>query len=171
MGVSMALALKSRRTAKQSRVTMLKQIGTRALKLIAVGLFLDCPRTLGTWRFPGVLQYFAFSYSWCALSVVMTGSWDGKPGQLAQDALDELSEGIYEIYMFQHPTRFFIMCFVPDNFLDLRFFWREWPLILSAPLMWLVLTFGVSVPGCPLGYLGPGGLTRNDGACTGGSHR
>jgi heparan-alpha-glucosaminide N-acetyltransferase len=67
MGVSMALALKSRRTANQSRGTMLKQIASRALKLAAIGLFLDCPRTLSTWRFPGVLQYFAFSYTWCDL--------------------------------------------------------------------------------------------------------
>ena len=45
--------------------------------------------------------------------------------------------------------------------------------MLLAPALWLVLTFGVDVPGCGRGYLGAGGLA--DGGtmfhCTGGSHR
>jgi hypothetical protein len=64
MGVSMALALKSRRSANQSKGVMLKQIGSRALKLATIGLCLGVSLPFSTWRFPGVLQYFAFSYSW-----------------------------------------------------------------------------------------------------------
>jgi heparan-alpha-glucosaminide N-acetyltransferase len=44
--------------------------------------------------------------------------------------------------------------------------------VLAAPLLWLVLTFAVEVPGCGRGYLGPGGLSEfGMEKCTGGSHR
>jgi len=135
---------------------MLQQIFRRTFTLFAIGMFLDCPSSLARWRIPGVLQYFAFSYAWCALAVVLTGSWDGEPGAAAQAALD-LNE----------PS---------DTFRDLRFFWREWPAVGLAPLLWLVLTFMVQVPGCPTGYLGPGGRSDDHNYadvedCTGGSHR
>jgi heparan-alpha-glucosaminide N-acetyltransferase len=148
----------------------------RSATLAAIGLFLDAPATLGRWRFPGVLQYFGFSYLWCAGTVVLTGSWDGEAGQQAQAALEaqqlnSAAPGGGEGFPY-------------DTFLDLRFFWREWVGIGVAPLMWLMLTFGVHVPGCGYGYLGPGGrsLSGSGGgggdddddsfaACTGGSHR
>jgi len=163
-GVSMAIALKGRRHAKQSRGAMLTQIARRSATLCAIGLFLDCPDTLGTWRLPGVLQYFAFSYAWVALAMVLTGSWDGAPGAAAEEAAalastqgarDQHSAGAHE-----------------DPWRDLRYFWREWPVVLAAPLLWLVLTFAVEVPGCGRGYLGPGGLSEfGMEKCTGGSHR
>jgi heparan-alpha-glucosaminide N-acetyltransferase len=146
----MAIALKGRRHAQQRRAAMATQIARRAATLIAVGLFLDCPATVATWRLPGVLQYFAVSYAWVSLAVVLTGSWDGAPGAAAEAAA--LASD--------------------DPWRDFRFFWREWPVVAMAPLLWLALTFRVEVPGCGRGYLGPGGFSEaGKEACTGGSHR
>jgi len=163
-GVSMAIALKGRRHAKQSRSAMLTQIARRSATLCAIGLFLDCPGTLGTWRFPGVLQYFAFSYAWVSLAMVLTGSWDGAPGAAAEEAAARASpQGTHDQDSANAPV---------DPWRDLRYFWREWPVVLATPLLWLVLTFAVDVPGCGRGYLGPGGLSEvGMEKCTGGSHR
>ena len=40
-------------------------------------------------------------------------------------------------------------------------------------LLYLCLQYLVDVPGCPKGYLGPGGLALSDkqSHCTGGAHR
>lgn len=68
MGVSMSIALKARRTAKQSRQTMLLQIVRRAATLIAIGLFLSSNgANWSNWRIPGVLQ--ASRTSWPLLGV------------------------------------------------------------------------------------------------------
>ena len=153
MGVSMAISLKGRKGkgGGVGRVNMLIDIARRTATLFAIGLFLDCPDSIASWRIPGVLQYFAFSYAWVSLAVVLCGSWDGEAATAAAAALDS-QEG---------------------HFRDLSHFWREWPVVALAPALWLVLSFGVHVPGCGYGYLGPGGRSGGDGyeECTGGSHR
>ncbi len=83
----MAIALKARRGAKHSRSQMLVQILRRSATLCAIGLWLSSD-VWGVWRIPGVLQYFGFSYCWCALVVVLCGSWDGEPGHRAQASLE-----------------------------------------------------------------------------------
>ena len=126
----MALAFKARQSQRQTRLGALSQILQRSLKLIAIGLFLDCPDTLGTWRFPGVLQYFGVSYLWVALTIVLTGSWDGRAAQAA-DA-DQVARA-------RQATRgpACCCCAIPE----IRIFWREFPIVLIAPALWLLLTF------------------------------
>jgi predicted acyltransferase len=116
MGCSMALALKSRQKAQQSRTTMLTQIARRAATLVTLGLLLEGRGVeYESWRLPGVLQYFGFSYLWCALAVVLTGSWDGLPGALASRAAEGGD---------------------PDPFKDFRYFWRESAVVAVAPILW-----------------------------------
>ncbi|GAB5570267.1 heparan-alpha-glucosaminide N-acetyltransferase isoform X1 [Prionailurus iriomotensis] len=41
---------------------------------------------------------------------------------------------------------------------DIIFSWPQWLFILMLESIWLGLTFFLPVPGCPTGYLGPGGI-------------
>lgn len=61
-----------------------------------------------------------------ALTVVLSGSWDGAGGVAAQRALEA-----------NDPK--------DAAFRDLKHFWREWPWAMLAPATWLMLTFWVSV--------------------------
>nr|XP_016851015.1 PREDICTED: heparan-alpha-glucosaminide N-acetyltransferase-like [Anolis carolinensis] len=54
---------------------------------------------------------------------------------------------------------------------DIVLYWPEWIIVVILELLWLCLTFLLPVPGCPRGYLGPGGI-GDDGKypnCTGGA--
>ncbi|XP_012939441.1 heparan-alpha-glucosaminide N-acetyltransferase [Aplysia californica] len=56
-------------------------------------------------------------------------------------------------------------------FRDLSPYWAEWLVNLAFVVLHLIITFVMPVPGCPSGYLGPGGL-ENGGRffnCTGGA--
>ena len=87
MGVSLALAFKARASQKQTRTQLLAKVIQRSFKLVALGLFLNNGYDLNSWRFPGVLQYFGFSYLWVGLAVILTGSWDGEPAKNAAESL------------------------------------------------------------------------------------
>lgn len=54
---------------------------------------------------------------------------------------------------------------------DIFYYWPEWIIMLALLGLHLALTFALPVPGCPIGYLGPGGLANNASYfnCTGGA--
>ncbi|XP_010148707.1 PREDICTED: heparan-alpha-glucosaminide N-acetyltransferase-like, partial [Eurypyga helias] len=54
---------------------------------------------------------------------------------------------------------------------DILPYWPQWIFILMLEGIWLCLTFLLPVPGCPRGYLGPGGIGDfgNYPNCTGGA--
>lgn len=54
---------------------------------------------------------------------------------------------------------------------DLRSTWKQWLVTLILVGIQITLTFCLPVPGCPTGYLGPGGLHNNSSHpnCTGGA--
>ncbi|NXU51072.1 HGNAT acetyltransferase, partial [Turnix velox] len=54
---------------------------------------------------------------------------------------------------------------------DILPYWPQWIFILLLEVIWLCLTFLLPVPGCPRGYLGPGGIGDfgNYPNCTGGA--
>jgi|JI10StandDraft_1071094.scaffolds.fasta_scaffold1939766_1 heparan-alpha-glucosaminide N-acetyltransferase len=49
----------------------------------------------------------------------------------------------------------------------------EWVIVALLVLTWCLITFLLPVPGCPTGYIGPGGLSLGPelAACTGGAAR
>jgi heparan-alpha-glucosaminide N-acetyltransferase len=175
MGVSMALAFKARKEQEQTRLAFVRKVCQRSTNLVLISLFCDRPWNLRDLRATGVLQYFAVSYLWVSLVVLATGSWDGAAARRAARAVENGENG----------ENGALKCrFLPakcvgrtaggeDDFAHVRPYWRELGPVLLAPALWLVLTFGVDVPGCGRGYLGAGGLA--DGGtmfhCTGGSHR
>ena len=54
---------------------------------------------------------------------------------------------------------------------DLKPYWIQWIVIGCLEFIWLMITFLLKVPGCPKGYLGPGGLHESSKYfnCTGGA--
>ncbi|KAF7239025.1 Heparan-alpha-glucosaminide N-acetyltransferase [Varanus komodoensis] len=54
---------------------------------------------------------------------------------------------------------------------DILLYWPQWLFMLVLEVVWLYITFLLNIPGCPRGYLGPGGI-GNFGKypnCTGGA--
>lgn len=100
--------------------------------------------------------------------MILTGSWDGAAARAATEAearVVSLNSGEGAGAGSDETTSVL--------FADLKSYWREWPVVGLAPLIWLLFTFCVPVPGCPTGYLGPGGWADQGEHfnCTGGSHR
>ena len=48
---------------------------------------------------------------------------------------------------------------------------RQWLVMILIAAIWITLTYALSVPNCPTGYLGPGGISNfsNQFDCIGGS--
>ena len=57
------------------------------------------------------------------------------------------------------------------HFGDLKPYYIQWIVIGCLEVLWLSFTFALKVPGCPTGYLGPGGLHDSSKYwnCTGGA--
>ena len=202
MGVSMALAFKARKEQqRQTRRDFVLKVLQRSFNLVAISIFTDKPWNFRRVRLTGVLQYFAFSYLWVALTVLATGSWNGSAAKRAARAVQASSSSKEESQSEVDEDAVTECRILPgflvgdpsndddddadrnkrrrnhrkprDDLAHFRYYWREFAPVAVAPLLWLILTFAVHVPGCGRGYLGPGGIA--DGGdkfhCTGGSHR
>jgi heparan-alpha-glucosaminide N-acetyltransferase len=137
MGTSIFLSMTSILQQGCSKFKLLGKIAWRSFLLICIGVVIVNPNyCLGplSWdkvRIPGVLQRLGVTYFVVA-------------------ALELL---------FSNP--------VPENctlerscpsFQDITSSWPQWLFILMLESVWLVLTFLLPIPGCPTGYLGPGGI-------------
>lgn len=121
----------------------------RSVLLFFFGLLLSNSSdvTIYDIRIFGVLQRFAVSYFFCALMEIGYLHWN----QLSYNIGEQNSwvENVFEIWMYK----------------------IQWFFVSILTTVWLIITFYLHVPGCPTGYLGPGGL--HDDAkhfnCTGGA--
>ncbi|XP_011410226.1 PREDICTED: heparan-alpha-glucosaminide N-acetyltransferase-like isoform X2 [Amphimedon queenslandica] len=140
MGVSIVYSFKGRK--KDSFKLRLYQVVRRSVILLGLGLFLNNGYRLSHWRIPGVLQRFAIAY----FVVAMT---------------ELLAPMVYNKYKLKWDV---------ISVRDLTHNWVQWLVIVFLESLWLIITFSLKAPGCPRGYLGPGG--RADGGkysnCTGG---
>lgn len=88
------------------------------------------------------------------------------PGVLQRFSISYLAVGLLHIFL--QPTQ-------PNDstFGDIVQYWPQWVFIGAIELIWLLVTYTMPVPGCPTGYLGPGGLNENSQYynCTGGAAR
>lgn len=75
------------------------------------------------------------------------------------------AEDLFQVGQLAHSKRSVLWDVLP--------FWPEWVAVLALLGVQLGFEFGANVPGCPRGYLGPGGLHWNASFlnCTGGAHR
>ncbi len=149
MGASLAIGARSQLRNGVPRKTIVLRVLKRAATLFFLGVFLNSgsQNDFRTLRIPGVLQRFALTYlaAGC-LEAVFT------PRELPDpDGFDPASKR--------------------RHVLDLAISLPQMAIVSCALALHVLLTFLLPVPGCPTGYLGPGGI--QDGGryfnCTGGA--
>ncbi|KAG0726623.1 Heparan-alpha-glucosaminide N-acetyltransferase [Chionoecetes opilio] len=145
MGVSLVFSIRSQLRRATKRFTIVLRILKRCAILFALGILVNSTNGhnhLFTFRLLGVLQRFSLCYFLTALIEVYTTNPQESPE--------------YVWYW---------------RFRDIVRSGPQWVYTLVLVTVQLALTFGMPVPGCPMGYLGPGGL--HDGGmykgCTGGA--
>lgn len=153
MGVSLVISTQSQLRNSVPRSKMVLNILKRSLILILLGLVVNSlggHNDLTNMRFPGVLQRFGIAYLFVALLQTILASRDLGP-VISGDNVVGWEESIKDV----------TACFY------------QWFVMLSLVSLHICLTFLMPVPGCPTGYLGPGGLHDNGTYfnCTGGSAR
>ncbi|XP_067577607.1 heparan-alpha-glucosaminide N-acetyltransferase isoform X1 [Pseudorca crassidens] len=137
MGSSIFLSMTSVLQRGCSKFRLLGKIAWRSFLLICIGIVIVNPNyCLGplSWekvRIPGVLQRLGGTYFVVAVLELL------------------FAKPVPEICTSERS------CF---SLLDITSSWPQWLFILMLEGVWLALTFFFPVPGCPTGYLGPGGL-------------
>ncbi|XP_063776045.1 heparan-alpha-glucosaminide N-acetyltransferase isoform X2 [Pseudophryne corroboree] len=152
MGTSIHLSLTSMLRRGNSRWKLFWKILWRSIQLFLIGLFVInenyCrgPLSWSEIRIMGVLQRLSITY----LVVSVLELLFTKP----------LADPIP-----QNRTCFLLQ--------DVVLYWPQWLIILVLEAAWLCLTLLLPVDGCPMGYLGPGGIGDfgKYPNCTGGAAR
>lgn len=143
MGVSITLSFRSLRLRRVSKLKIAYKIIKRSFILFGLGLFTSNYGNLEFYRIPGVLQRFGVCYLFVAMMQL-----------LLSPSNNEEKKGRWW-----------------HKFRDVYGLWKQWIFVLMILATYLALTFGVDVPGCPKGYLGPGGIGQGFPEaynCTGG---
>ncbi|KAL3832711.1 hypothetical protein ACJMK2_024328, partial [Sinanodonta woodiana] len=145
MGSSMNFSFKSMRRKQKSNLQIVFKIIKRTVILFGLGIMFNTnwgPVHLKTLRIPGVLQRLSLSYLIVALIELCLGKKEDTYRARASSKIRD------------------ILLHLP-----------EWIAALSVLAVYLTLTFCLPVPGCPTGYIGPGGLSEGGKYynCTGGA--
>uniref|UniRef100_W5K749 Heparan-alpha-glucosaminide N-acetyltransferase n=1 Tax=Astyanax mexicanus TaxID=7994 RepID=W5K749_ASTMX len=137
MGTSIALSVSGAVCRGIKRSRLLWKICWRSVQLFIIGVFIINPNycqgslSWDSLRIPGVLQRLAFTYLVVAvLDVLVT--------RARQDS------SLTDIWWY--------------HVHDVLLYWPAWLCVIALETLWLCLTFLLPVPGCPSGYLGPGGI-------------
>ncbi|XP_023179307.1 heparan-alpha-glucosaminide N-acetyltransferase [Drosophila hydei] len=145
MGVCIPLSIQSQLGRGIGKPRICLRIVWRACKLFAIGLCLNSTNgpQLEQLRLMGVLQRFGIAYLVAGVLHTLCSRRDQLSPQRAWQ------RAIYDICLFS----------------------GELAVLLALIAGYLGLTFGLRVPGCPRGYLGPGGKHNNaaDPNCIGGA--
>uniref|UniRef100_A0A8C3YG68 Heparan-alpha-glucosaminide N-acetyltransferase n=1 Tax=Catagonus wagneri TaxID=51154 RepID=A0A8C3YG68_9CETA len=137
MGTSIFLSMTSVLQRGGSRFRLLGRVAWRSFLLICMGIVIVNPNyCLGplSWekaRIPGVLQRLGVTYFVVAVLELL------------------FAKPVPEICASERSC-----C----SLLDVTSSWPQWLFVLMLEGVWLALTFFLPVPGCPTGYLGPGGI-------------
>ncbi|KAM7167587.1 heparan-alpha-glucosaminide N-acetyltransferase isoform 2-T2 [Macrochelys suwanniensis] len=137
MGTSISLSLNSMLRRGCSKWKVLGKALWRSFLLFLIGVIIVNPNyclgplSWGNLRIPGVLQRLGFTYLVVAVLELLFAK-----AVAENDTLQE--------------TPYFALR-------DILLYWPQWVFILTLEAIWLGLTFLLIVPGCPKGYLGPGG--------------
>ncbi|XP_069835379.1 heparan-alpha-glucosaminide N-acetyltransferase-like isoform X2 [Dendropsophus ebraccatus] len=137
IGTSVALAFSSMLKKGIYRSQLVRKLTWRTCVLMAIGVFFlnfgpaDGPLSWHWARIPGVLQRLGFTY----FVLAFMHTFFSKPN-LEEAESHQRSAAVRDIVMY----------------------WPEWIIIAALETLSLCLTFLLPVPGCPTGYLGPGGI-------------
>lgn len=154
MGTALAYSFQSVARSNKSKISIFAKIVRRSIILFALGFFVSSSgaHNFTRWRFMGVLQRFALTYF--------------------------VTASIHLLFMVSSNTKITSRW---HSLQDISLYWKEWVVQLILVVIHTCLTFLLRVPGCPTGYLGPGGLAKDgpkyeDGSpkynvslCTGGA--
>ncbi|XP_012553482.2 heparan-alpha-glucosaminide N-acetyltransferase isoform X1 [Hydra vulgaris] len=146
MGLSINLSHKRLLKQENKKLAAFWIICTRSIKIFLIGFILNAGKNLPTWRIPGVLQRIGISYFIVASFNLFTA-----PSE-------------------QTIKRFASIKWV-SHLCDIIPFGIQWLFIFCLLAIHTAITFRLPVPGCPTGYLGPGGLSEGGKYfyCTGGA--
>lgn len=135
MGVCIPLSIKAQMGRGIGKGRICTRIVWRAIKLFAIGLCLNSINgpQMEQLRLMGVLQRFGIAY----LIVGVLHTLCSRRDQLSPQRAWQ--RAIYDVCLFS----------------------GELAVLLALVATYLGLTFGLRVPGCPRGYLGPGGKSDN----------
>lgn len=182
MGAAMPFAFAAAEKKKEPKLMQFVHLVRRSLTLVALGMFLNNGHFLNYWRLPGVLQRFGLAYfaiGTLYMFIPKLGAKKKKDRPLLAESSSEADMHINAVDddTIQRNAQSFSAssndsssmpaCLV-DHFSDIFPFLFEYLVVFILILIWFLLTFLLPVPGCPKGYLGPGGLTGNP-HCTGGA--
>lgn len=163
MGVNMPMSFAALQAKKEPTLSIVFKVVKRSIILFSLGLFLNNGYDTENWRILGVLQRFGVSYLAVSLIILfvpkLTNNNNSGGGYRSiqsegDDSNNSSSDGR-----------------LSGAFRDIIPFIFEWVVIFILVGIWLLTTFLLEVPGCPKGYLGPGGLA-DEGKhwnCTGGA--
>ncbi|CAH1790034.1 unnamed protein product [Owenia fusiformis] len=145
MGTAMAYSFRGLLKRETPKWKIALKILKRSIILMFLGLVLNSvwgPIKWQTLRIPGVLQRF----SWVYLIVAFVHMFFAR----LDDPKKDSKRG---------------------HVRDLIYYWPEWVIHFCLLGIFIGITHGLPVPGCPTGYLGPGGLHENKKFenCTGGA--
>ncbi|GAB0094363.1 Heparan-alpha-glucosaminide N-acetyltransferase [Sergentomyia squamirostris] len=132
MGVCIPMSVKSQIARNVSKTDMLLNVLRRSLTLFAIGVCLNTiwGAQLENLRIFGVLQRFGVAFFVVASFHIIFR----KVGNLAPQ--NRIARTVH----------------------DVRILLPEWTIMIGILIVHLALIFGLSVPGCGRGYLGPGGM-------------
>merc|ERR1712106_244607 len=147
MGVSLAISTQSQLRNSVPRKKIVLRVIKRSLVLIFLGLVINSEgrnNDLRTMRFPGVLQRFGVTY---------------------------MVVGVMESLLLPRQYPEISLRGMMGPVLDLSSSVWQWLAAILCLGLHTAITFQLPVPGCPTGYLGPGGLAENNShpKCTGGA--
>jgi heparan-alpha-glucosaminide N-acetyltransferase len=134
MGVSLSLSSAARGVARPGgKGRVMRGVAVRSIKMALLGIFIiNNAYDWGVVRWPGVLQRFAIAYATVSsIAILIPKLGAPVPGDEA-------------------PLHHVVLADVRRHLLE----WLVAALLLGT---WFIVTFHLPVPGCPTGYLGPGG--------------
>ncbi|XP_064190638.1 heparan-alpha-glucosaminide N-acetyltransferase isoform X1 [Anguilla rostrata] len=137
MGTSISLSVSGALHRGSSRRRLFGKVLWRSLQLFLIGVlvinpnYCQGPLSWDSLRIPGVLQRLGFTYL-CVASLDLL---------VAKTRLDNIPTDAW-----WYSGRDFLL------------YWPAWICVIVMETLWLCLTFALPVPGCPTGYLGPGGI-------------
>ena len=138
--------------------SILTKIVRRSFLLFFFGLLTsnNSHTTFDDIRIMGVLQRISISYFVCALL------------EFIYLLLNKFSYHEINCFDEDYNRRLKILNY---HFKEIIYYYFQWILMFIFILVWVLVTFLLPVPGCPTGYLGPGGLHNNgqNENCTGGA--
>jgi len=193
VGCSIVLSVQSQLKRNVPKTVILKKVTVRFLKLFLIGLFLNTSVPGGVdltkLRIPGVLQRIGFTYFVCSVLEILfiprltaVENFAGERmtvedneynecGKFLTDDPDIPDKKISNSWKYGQNTE--VEPVTRRSWLRslLLHTWPQWIVVILITALWSCITFLLPVPGCPTGYLGPGGIA-DEGQypnCTGGA--